>query len=389
MVIPPVGPTCVVCFRICHSESLVYRLTLGIHRTRRESACWLVDCATALSTSAFLTHVPETLPPDSSASRVPPVLCAAARQAQQNGRQDASTLILQPGIPQGAPLGPLAAYPTTPTQASGAAAQAPAPLHAPVPIAAPAIPHAPVPIAIPHAPNPYVPNPYGSGSDPNAEALLSLMPHSQHITRNVRARRIPGQRNYLAITSPNTLDAAAFVQPGPSLSPLTDLPESESRSGTPPPPAPKSPTPPQPQGGPPRARARPPPDSPPSSSSSESDTPTVPFYVYNPTIMSGNNEKIASVTQSSPSHAPSVSEGRFTIDVLRVFETCAKRFFRAKKIAADDQVAQVIYSFEGHAVQDWISPIEAQLVALSFTEFMGKLRTKWLRDGWDYSEIYL
>ncbi|GLB42296.1 hypothetical protein LshimejAT787_1901680 [Lyophyllum shimeji] len=197
MVIPPVGPTCVVCFRICYSESLVYRLTLGIHRTR-ESACWLVS--------------------------------SAPRPAKRNRTDDtnASTLILQPGIPQGAPLGPLAAYSTTPTQASGAAALAPAPTHAPVPIAAPAIPHAPVPIAIPHAPNPYVPNTYGSGGDPNAEvrisatvwgkdhslfkALLSLMPHGQHITRNVRARRIPGQRNYLAMTFPNTLDAAASVQ---------------------------------------------------------------------------------------------------------------------------------------------------------------------------------
>ncbi|GLB44694.1 hypothetical protein LshimejAT787_1800310 [Lyophyllum shimeji] len=177
MVIPPVGPTCVVCFRICYSESLVYRLTLRIHRTR-ESACWLVS--------------------------------SAPRPAKRNRTDDtnASTLILQPGIPQGAPLGPLAAYPTTPTQASGAATLAPAPTHTPVPIAAPAIPHAPVPIAIPRAPNPYVPNPYGSGGDPNAEVRIS----ATHITRNVRARHIPGQRNYLAMTFPNTLDAAAFVQ---------------------------------------------------------------------------------------------------------------------------------------------------------------------------------
>ncbi|GLB40747.1 hypothetical protein LshimejAT787_0806180 [Lyophyllum shimeji] len=174
------------------------------------------------------SHTTHTSSTDTHTTGSPNILVPAAKRNRTDDT-NASTLILQPGIPQGAPLGPPAAYPTTPTQASGAAAQAPAPTHAPVPIAAPAIPHAPVPIAIPHAPNPYVPNPYGSGGAPNAEvrigavvwgkditgqfkALLSLMPHGQSITRNVRARRVPGQQNYLAVTFPNALDAAAFVQ---------------------------------------------------------------------------------------------------------------------------------------------------------------------------------
>ncbi|KAF8069207.1 hypothetical protein FPV67DRAFT_1448996 [Lyophyllum atratum] len=119
-------------------------------------------------------------------------------------------------------------------------------------------------------------------------------------------------------------------------------------------------------------------------SDSDSDTPLVPQFRFHPAKMSTSTDKLASVTQTSASHAPTVSEGLLTVDTLRAFETCSKRFFRAKKIAAEDQVAQVIFSFEGHAVQDWVNILEAELVALSFSAFMGRLRTKWLRDGWDY-----
>ncbi|KAF8055807.1 hypothetical protein FPV67DRAFT_1788184 [Lyophyllum atratum] len=153
------------------------------------------------------------------------ILVPAAKRTRTDNA-NASTLVLQPGIQQGDPLGPFAAYSPTAAQAPSAAAavQVPAPSHAPAPAAPPSIPQAPLPVPVPQAPNPH-----GSGSVSNIEvligaiswgkditgqfkALLSLMPHGHNITRNVRARRIPGRYNFIAVTFPNALDAAAFVQ---------------------------------------------------------------------------------------------------------------------------------------------------------------------------------
>ncbi|KAG6838902.1 hypothetical protein C0991_005348, partial [Blastosporella zonata] len=96
----------------------------------------------------------------------------------------------------------------------------------------------------------------------------------------------------------------------------------------------------------------------------------------------------ATVTHSSGIQAPTVSEGRLTVDTLERFEHHAKRFFKTKRIPANEQVSRILYCFEDRAVSSWCSANEAEFEDLLFPAFIAKIRERWLSTTWfiDYGK---
>ncbi|KAG6838903.1 hypothetical protein C0991_007443, partial [Blastosporella zonata] len=97
----------------------------------------------------------------------------------------------------------------------------------------------------------------------------------------------------------------------------------------------------------------------------------------------------ATVTHSSGVQAPTVSEGRLTVDTLERFEHHAKQFFKTKRILANEQVSRILYCFEDRAVSSWCSANEADFEDLLFPAFIAKIRERWLSTTWfiDYGKI--
>jgi hypothetical protein len=84
----------------------------------------------------------------------------------------------------------------------------------------------------------------------------------------------------------------------------------------------------------------------------------------------------ATILQSSTSQPPLLSAGSITISNLRKFDYGCKRFFMYKEIPAEDQVGRIIYSFKSEFMQSWIEADSANLIGLSFADFMLKIKHK-------------
>jgi len=116
------------------------------------------------------------------------------------------------------------------------------------------------------------------------------------------------------------------------------------------------------------------------SSDSESDTPSL-VFTMTPSI--APLYVPAEVKQASLSSVPLLSTGHLTIKVIHQFKTTCCCYFSVKDVAADEHVGKIIYNFESAAVQSWINANEAQLVALTFPEFLIALKKKFLPHLWE------
>lgn len=91
----------------------------------------------------------------------------------------------------------------------------------------------------------------------------------------------------------------------------------------------------------------------------------------------------AEVKQVSPSSAPLLSAGCLMIKVLHQFNTACRRYFSVKDVAAGDHVGKIIYNFKSTVIQSWINAKEAQLLTLTFPEFLVVLKKKFLPRSWE------
>ncbi|GLB36665.1 hypothetical protein LshimejAT787_0309520 [Lyophyllum shimeji] len=186
----------------------------------------------------------------------------------------------------------------------------------------------------------------------------------------------------LAVThAQHRRDLAAV--PLPSSSPLTTPPNTPSASR---PPSPSSPTsslvPPVSSRTAASVLAAPAP----ASVSSDSDSDIIPLAAP-PIAIQRTAAKMSNLTiatQISQSHAPCITEGDITPKCLKDFERFSKRYFAHKKVEPADQVSKIIYNLEPLNIQLWIFTNAEELIVLTFPEFMGRLRAKWLLDGWEY-----
>ncbi|GLB37185.1 putative retrotransposable element tf2 155 kda protein type 1-like [Lyophyllum shimeji] len=90
------------------------------------------------------------------------------------------------------------------------------------------------------------------------------------------------------------------------------------------------------------------------------------------------------VSQSSESRVPIMFNGVITPAVLELFKYYCQRFFSAKAVPDTDQVTKVMYNLEPTTIRSWIGSSRAELAALTFAQFMGRIRTKLLDKGWEY-----
>jgi hypothetical protein len=130
------------------------------------------------------------------------------------------------------------------------------------------------------------------------------------------------------------------------------------------------------------------PDSPSSTTSDPSSTDsdftdayTHPFT----TNMTSNANGHAVSLYTNLSHPPILSEGELTPKTLLTFEEdCNSYFLNAKGGVADEQkVLRVLNSFRDTHVRNWITTDRAALIALSFEDFMQRLRTEFLPPNWE------
>ena len=53
-----------------------------------------------------------------------------------------------------------------------------------------------------------------------------------------------------------------------------------------------------------------------------------------------------------------------------------------KDVATDDQIMKIIYNFKAMSVQSWVTADKDRLLALTFKEFMGEFKSKFLACLW-------
>lgn len=80
---------------------------------------------------------------------------------------------------------------------------------------------------------------------------------------------------------------------------------------------------------------------------------------------------------------PILTSGSITPEILRKFENACQNYFRAKKIAANEQVASIVGNMLDDLVADWYWTDEDRINKLSFDEFTKEMRSKWLEKGWE------
>ncbi|KAF8235814.1 hypothetical protein L208DRAFT_1255123, partial [Tricholoma matsutake] len=91
----------------------------------------------------------------------------------------------------------------------------------------------------------------------------------------------------------------------------------------------------------------------------------------------------ATILQTATSQPPLLSARSILIANLHKFNYACKHFFAYKEIPTQEQVGCIIYSFESEFMQSWIKSDSDRLIALSFSEFMLKVKCKWLPTDWE------
>lgn len=128
------------------------------------------------------------------------------------------------------------------------------------------------------------------------------------------------------------------------------------------------------------------PQSPANSISSESDCDFSSAYThYQGRTMSSANNGQAMSLYTNLSHPPILSDGDLTPKALLTFEEdCNSYFLNAKGGVADDhKVLRILNSFRDVHVRNWITTDRAGLTALTFENFMKRLRTEFLPPNWE------
>ncbi|KAJ2923658.1 hypothetical protein H1R20_g13436, partial [Candolleomyces eurysporus] len=93
-----------------------------------------------------------------------------------------------------------------------------------------------------------------------------------------------------------------------------------------------------------------------------------------------------SIRSSSNKNPPTLSAGKVTSDVLKTWERGCVAYFSQRKVAADEQVGQVLDSFEETRTINWIGHRREDLTKLKFLDFMKILRKHALENEW-YLEL--
>ncbi|KAJ2911300.1 hypothetical protein MD484_g9114, partial [Candolleomyces efflorescens] len=89
-----------------------------------------------------------------------------------------------------------------------------------------------------------------------------------------------------------------------------------------------------------------------------------------------------SIRSASNKNPPTLSAGKVTSDVLKTWERGCIAYFIQKKIAVDEQVGQVLDSFEETRTINWIGHRREELTKLKFPAFMKILRKHALENEW-------
>src|ERR1700677_3242611 len=98
--------------------------------------------------------------------------------------------------------------------------------------------------------------------------------------------------------------------------------------------------------------------------------------------MSNVSSQNASTTQSSPSSPPTLSSGIVSPKVFQEWETMCLRYFSIKTVTAGERIARMIHGLESPGMQDWICIHSICLSALTFDDFIGEFKKKWLHKNW-------
>ena len=93
----------------------------------------------------------------------------------------------------------------------------------------------------------------------------------------------------------------------------------------------------------------------------------------------------AVVEAQNPKVPPTLLPSKVTPEILHRWERACKEFFRTKHIVEDTQVELVLYQLEDIDIVEWAEADEAALVALTFMDFMDKLREQVLEKDWDWN----
>ena len=92
---------------------------------------------------------------------------------------------------------------------------------------------------------------------------------------------------------------------------------------------------------------------------------------------------LATVEDSNPKVAPTLTPGKVTPEVLHRWERSCKEYFRQKNITDKKKVESILSRLLDFRIADWVEANEAQLKGLDFLTFMGKLRAEALEKDWD------
>jgi hypothetical protein len=93
--------------------------------------------------------------------------------------------------------------------------------------------------------------------------------------------------------------------------------------------------------------------------------------------------KLASVEHKSPSHVPVLLTGDVTPEILREYENACIGYFETKDIEDGNKVRKILAGLRNTRILDWVSVNRAEIIALTFPEFMNKLRTNYLHKDWE------
>lgn len=96
-----------------------------------------------------------------------------------------------------------------------------------------------------------------------------------------------------------------------------------------------------------------------------------------------SKKKTASVEWDSSRSPPVLTAGEISPQNARDFELACDGYFERKKIAADEQVAMILYGFKDACVVSWVSAHRDRLKKMTFPAFMSEFRKGFLGNQWE------
>ncbi|KAH9927786.1 uncharacterized protein B0H18DRAFT_875288, partial [Fomitopsis serialis] len=96
-----------------------------------------------------------------------------------------------------------------------------------------------------------------------------------------------------------------------------------------------------------------------------------------------NARPLSIVTQVSQKHAPVVSAGKLTPALILQWEAACTAFFREREVKDEDKVAKVAFGFQDELIQDWYINDSENINAMTFPNFVNKIRSRYLPHEWE------